>query len=123
MSTRADCAWIASERRIGAAYWLMRADRERSLGSWSACTSRILPPDTAIWTCTGPNSVSTVGPVNAVPPVTPPVAGGAVVRAVGCGVRPGAVVTRGDGALTTGTSIGSAVTLNVTSQYTPIIVA
>src|SRR4029077_7102314 len=68
MSTRADCAWIASERRIGAEYWLIRADRERSRGSWSASTSRSLPPDTAISTWTGPNCVSTVAPVNGVPP-------------------------------------------------------
>jgi len=32
-------------------------------------------------------------------------------------------VTRGEGTLTTGTSTGAAVTLNVTSQYTPMTVA
>src|SRR4029077_4770415 len=116
MSTRADCAWIASERRIGAEYWLIRADRERSLGSWSASTSRSLPPDTAISTWTGPNCVSTVAPVNGVPPAAAMLVGPLVVRAVGWTVRPGGGVTRGDGTLTTGTSIGAAVTLDVTSQ-------
>src|SRR6266404_3962063 len=123
MSTRADWAWIASDRRIGAEYWLIRADRDRSLGSWSAWTSTSLPPDTAICTCTGPNCVSTVEPLNGVPPDAPAPTGEPVVRAVGCAVRPGGSVTRGDGTLTTGMSTGAGVTLNETTQYTPMVVA
>src|SRR5450759_653177 len=80
MSIWALWARSASVRRIGAAYWPIICDRLRSVGSWMAWMSTILPFDIVTWTWTGPNCVSTVGPVTW-PLAVDPVAGFGVTAA------------------------------------------
>src|SRR5665213_205 len=71
--TFALCACRTSVRSSGTAWELMNCERGRSTGYCKALTSVIFPPCTLIATCTGPYSISTVGPVNT--PLTLLVAG------------------------------------------------
>src|SRR6266496_220285 len=104
-SMRALCARIASERRIGAAYWVISAERTRSFGNWRGTTSVTWPPETTILTWMSPNRVGTTAHVNV--PFATRLAG--VCVCVGVGVA-GAVAASGLGAGGAGVAVGAAAT-------------